>query len=203
MRKGILIVALVGLLAGCSSGETDTSSPSPTSAPPSSTASSSAGQTASPPTAAQVSWAGTVCSDTSTLKTDVQGLATAAATGGDQVGTAVSDQMATIQTSAGALVDTVKSPPENLGDDPELIKVQDAVSTVNSSLAALQASAGKVQGTTGAALVDALATVVGDTGTVLSDIATMVQTITTATQDTASTLGQAFRAAPACATLTA
>jgi len=199
VKKPIALVALVVLLTGCTttSGGYSTSSPSTST----SSATPSSG-TASPPTAAQVTWAGTVCSDTTTLKTDVQGLATAAATGGDSVGTAVSNQMATVSASASALVDTVKSPPPNLGDDPELKSVQDSIDKLDQSFTTLQSSAAKVEGTTGAALVDALATVLGDTGDMLSDVGATVQTIITATQDTSSTLGQAFRAAPECASLT-
>ncbi|WEO78846.1 lipoprotein [Cryobacterium sp. SO2] len=203
MKKPIVLAVMVVFLAGCTATDGSESTSSPSSPTSSASATPTSGQTASPPTAAQITWAGEVCSDTSTLKTDVQGLATAAATGGDSVGTAVSDQMTTISASASALVDTVKSPPDNLGDDPELKSVQDAIGNIDSSLKTLEASASQVEGTTGAALVDALATVVGDTGTVLSDVAAAVQTIGTAMTDTSSTLGQAFRAAPECAALTA
>ncbi|MBX0301514.1 hypothetical protein K2F54_16190 [Cryobacterium sp. 1639] len=206
MKKPLVALAVLVLLTGCAAGAgTD---PSPTgsapaaSEPASPSATPSAGQTASPPTDAQVTWAGTVCGDVSTLQTDVQGLATAAATGGDSVGTAVSDQMNTVSDSVAALVDTVKSPPENLGDDPELAAVQDSIDSVNQSLTALQTSAGRVEGTSGAARIDALATLVGDTSDVLTDLGATAQTISTAARDTSSTLGQAFRAAPECGTLT-
>jgi hypothetical protein len=200
VKKPIVSMVLLVLLTGCTAGG-DSASPSPT-ATDSPTATATAGSTASPPTAAQVTWAGTVCSDITTLKTDVQGLAAAAATGGDSVGTAISNQMDTVSASATDLVDTVKSPPENLGDDPELLAVQDSIDNVDQSLKTLESSASQVQGTTGAALVDALATVVGDTGDALNSVAGTVQTVTTAINDTSSTLGQAFRAAPECADLT-
>ena len=201
MKKPIVLMVLLVLLTGCTAGG-DSASPSPTASTGSATATATAGSTASPPTADQVTWAGTVCSDTTTLKTDVQGLAAAAATGGDSVGTAISKQMDTVSASVQTLVDTVKSPPENLGDDPELLAVQDSIDNVDQSLKSLEASASEVQGSTGAALVDALATVVGDTGDALNSVAATVQTITTAIDDTSSTLGQAFRAAPECADLT-
>ena len=201
MKKPIVLMVLLVLLTGCTAGG-DSASPSPTASTGSATATATAGSTASPPTADQVTWAGTVCSDTTTLKTDVQGLAAAAATGGDSVGTAISKQMDTVSASATDLVDTVKSPPENLGDDPELLAVQDSIDNVDQSLKTLESSASQVQGTTGAALVDALATVVGDTGDALNSVAGTVQTVTTAINDTSSTLGQAFRAAPECADLT-
>jgi len=201
VKKPIVLIVLLVLLTGCTAGG-DSASPSPTASTGSATATATAGSTASPPTADQVTWAGTVCSDTTTLKTDVQGLAAAAATGGDSVGTAISKQMDTVSASVQTLVDTVKSPPENLGDDPELLAVQDSIDNVDQSLKTLESSASQVQGTTGAALVDALATVVGDTGDALNSVAGTVQTVTTAINDTSSTLGQAFRAAPECADLT-
>ncbi|QYF74547.1 hypothetical protein [Cryobacterium sp. PAMC25264] len=203
MTKPIVFVVLLVLLTGCTAGG-DSASPSPTAtgSPTAAAGSTASPPTASPPTAAQVTWAGTVCGDITTLKTDVQGLAAAAATGGDSVGTAISKQMDTVSASATDLVDTVKSPPENLGDDPELLAVQDSIDNVDQSLKTLEASASQVQGTTGAALVDALATVVGDTGDALNSVAGTVQTVTTAINDTSSTLGQAFRAAPECADLT-
>ena len=160
MKKPIVLIVLLVLLTGCTAGG-DSASPSPTASTGSATATATAGSTASPPTADQVTWAGTVCSDTTTLKTDVQGLAAAAATGGDSVGTAISKQMDTVSASVQTLVDTVKSPPENLGDDPELLAVQDSIDNVDQSLKSLEASASEVQGSTGAALVDALATVEG------------------------------------------
>ncbi|TFD87201.1 hypothetical protein E3T61_15335 [Cryobacterium lactosi] len=201
MKKPVVVLTLLVLLAGCSA--VDGTDPSPSSSAPSGSSTPSAGETASPPTDEQVTWAGTVCSDTSTLKADVQALAEAPATDVDEVGAAVAKQMDTISASASTLVETVKSPPENLGDDPELLSVQDSIDTADQSLKTLQASASAVQGATGADLVGALATLVVDTGTVLSAVAATVQTISTATRDTSSTLGQAFRAAPECATLTA
>jgi len=199
----VLLVLLSGTV-GCSAeggGGAGSSSPSPTpSASP--TATPSPGATGSAPTADQVTWAGKVCSDTTTVQTEVEGLATAAAAGGANVGTAVSDQMSQISASVGTLVDTVKSAPSGSGDDSGYTDVRTATEKVDTSLTALQASAAQVEGATGVALVTALATVVADTGTVLTDLAATVKAISAAMQDRTSTIGQAFRAAPECATLT-
>ncbi|MGY4856477.1 hypothetical protein [Cryobacterium sp. AP23] len=205
MKKPIVVVAVLMLLAGCSGGggggAYSNPSPSPT---PSATSSStpSPGATGTAPTADQVTWAGNVCSDTTALQTEVQGLAAAAAAGGSQAATSISDQMGQISTSVGTLVDTVKSAPTGTGDDPGYAEVRSTTETVDQSFKTLQASAAEVEGATGVALVTALATVVADTGTLLTDLAATAKAIGTAMKDASSTLGQSFRAAPACASLT-
>lgn len=200
VKKALTIAVVLAALAGCagSDGSTPSPSPSPTSASPTST--SSPGPA---PTADQISWAGNVCSDTTALQSQVQGLASAAATAGTGVVTAISDQMKQISTSTGTLIDTVKAAPSATRDDPGYADVQSSTDKVDTSLKALQNSASTVEGTTGAALVKALGTVVIDTGTMLTDVAATVKAITASTQDASSTLGQAFRAAPDCAALTA
>jgi hypothetical protein len=205
VKKPIVAVAVLVLLAGCSGGggggAYNNPSPSPTSSATSS-ATPSPGATGTAPTADQVTWAGNVCSDTTALQAEVQGLAAAAAAGGSQAATSISDQMGQISTAVGTLVETVKSAPTGTGDDPGYAEVRSATEAVDQSLKTLQASAGEVEGATGVALVTALATVVADAGTLLTDLSATASAVGTAMKDASSTLGQAFRAAPACATLT-
>ena len=198
----VMAGAVLLLLTGCAASGSPT--PSPTPAPTSSAGSTSTpGGTGATPTADQVTWAGNVCSDTTALQNEVQALAAVAAAGGSGVGQAISDQVTQISASVGTLVETVKSAPTGTGDDPGYAAVRSSTDKVDQSLQKLQASASQVEGATGAALITALGTVVVDTGTVLTDIAATVTAISTAMKDASSTLGQSFRAAPECATLTA
>jgi len=200
----VMAGAVLLLLTGCAASGSPT--PSPTPAPTSSagsTSTSTPGGTGATPNADQVTWAGNVCSDTTALQNEVQALAAVAAAGGSGVGQAISDQVTQISASVGTLVETVKSAPTGTGDDPGYAAVRSSTDKVDQSLQKLQASASQVEGATGAALITALGTVVVDTGTVLTDIAATVTAISTAMKDASSTLGQSFRAAPECATLTA
>ena len=201
----LTITVLLVALTGCtmSGGSTPYSTPSPTPSSTSAGPMSTPGQTGSAPTADQITWAGNVCSDTTALQTQVQGLASAAATGGTEMVAAISNQMKQISASTGSLIDSVKSAPRGTSDDPGYSAVQSSAEKLDTSLKNLQDSAGTVEGASGAALITALGTVVADTGTMLTDVAGTVKAITTAMKDASSTLGQAFQAAPACDTLTA
>lgn len=203
-HKTVLAAALLVTLTGCagSAGPTPSATPS-TPASASATGTPSTGDTGPAPTAEQVTWAGNVCTATTDLQTQVQGLASAAATGGTGVVASIADQMTQIQTSTGTLLDTVKSAPRGSGDDSAYANVRSSAEKVDTSMKALQASVSQVQSASGAALVTALAKVVVDTGTMLTDLAGTVKAITTAMTDASSTLGQAFQGAPACAALTA
>jgi len=204
VKRPLGVALVLALLAGCSAGGGATGSASPSPAPPASEPGSAASPSSSgpAPSADQISWAGDVCTDTTTVQTDLQGLALAATTGGADALTAVSDQMAKASESAGTLIDTVKAAPGGSDDDPGYTAVQSSIDGVEQSLQTLQASAAQVEGATGAALATALATVVVDAGTVLTDVAATARAITTAMQDRTSTVGQAFRAAPECTALT-
>ena len=197
----VLLLALTGCTA--SGGSMASPTPSPNTSAMSAGPTAMPGQTGPAPTADQITWAGNVCSDTTALQTQVQGLASAAATGGTEVVAAISDQMKQISASTGTLLGTVKSAPSGTSDDPGYADVKSSTDKLNTSLKTLQASAGTVEGASGAALITALGTVVADTGTMLTDVAAAVTAITTAMKDASSTLGQAFQAAPTCANLTA
>ncbi|TFC51726.1 hypothetical protein E3T26_05215 [Cryobacterium sp. TMT1-21] len=76
---GMLAAALA--LSGCANSAPSRPSPT-TSASASGSASASTPSAGAAPSADQTPWAGDVCISTSTLKSDLQGLATAATTGG-------------------------------------------------------------------------------------------------------------------------
>ena len=209
MKKALVLVALVALLAGCtgtagnSSGYgADSAAPTPVPSPTASAPPTSTSTTGAAPSDDQVTWAGQVCSNTETLQTDVQGLATAAASGAGNAAQAVADQVDVIKSSAGTLINSVQTPPVGTANDSSFSAVQDSVTALQGSLDTLETTSNQVQGTTGGALIDALAAVVGATGDALSDVGATVQAITAATRDASSTVGQAFRAAPECAALT-
>jgi hypothetical protein len=204
VKRPLGIALVLMLLVGCSAGGGTSGSPSPAPSPSATEPTASASPSASgpAPSAEQVSWAGDVCTDTTTVQTDLQGLALAATTGGADALTAVSDQMAQVSESAGTLIDTVRAAPSGSSDDPAYSAVRSSIDGVDQSLQALQASVTQVQGATGAALATALASVVVDAGTVLTDVAATARAITSAMQDRSSTVGQAFRAAPECTALT-
>ena len=194
-------VALIGLLAaaalltGCTQSE-------PTASPtPSATATSSETPTGTPPTEEQTAWAGDVCSSTTTLKTDVQGLVSTAAAGGDDVSARLNTQMETIKASAAALADTIKAVPKGSEDDPELAAVSQSSDDLSSSISDLEASVSSVKGASGAGLVVALASVASDAGTALAALAATATAIGAAAADGTSTIGQAFKAAPDCEAL--
>ena len=193
---GLLVAA--ALLTGCAEAE-PTASPTPSAG---STSASSDAPTGTPPTEDQTAWAGDVCSSTATLKTDVQGLVSAAATGGDDVSARLNTRMATVKKSAAALADTIKDVPKGSEDDPEVTAVRESSDDLRSSISDLEASVASVEGATGTALVAALGSVAGDAGASLTALATTVAAIARAAADGTSTIGQAFDATPECTSLT-
>lgn len=192
------LLAAAALLTGCTQSE-PTASPTPSAT---ATSTSSEAPSGTPPTEEQTAWAGDVCSSTATLKTDVQGLVSTAAAGGDDVSARLNTQMTTIKTSATALADTIKAVPRGSEDDPEVSAVRESSDDLSSSISDLEASVASVEGTTGTALVAALGSVASDAGASLTALATTVSAIATAAADGTSTIGQAFDAAPECAALT-
>lgn len=193
------LLAAAALLTGCTQAEP---AASPT---PSATASESptgTTPTGTPPTEEQTAWAGDVCSSTGTLKADVQGLVSTAAAGGDDVSARLNTQMATIKQSVAALADTIKAVPKGSEDDPEVAAVRDSSDDLSASISDLESSVASVEGATGTALVAALGSVASDAGASLTALASTVSAIATAAADGTSTIGQAFDAAPECASLT-
>ena len=197
-NRGALIglFAAAVLLTGCTS---PAPGPSPTpaaSAPPTAT-------TGTPPTAEQIAWAGDVCTSTTTLKSDVQGLVTSVtAAGSGDVAATLSTELETVKKSAEGLASTIQDVPEGSEDDPERAAVTSSAETFQSSLDTLDSRVAAVEGTTGAELVPALQAVALAASESLVALGSTAQAITTAAADGRSTLGQAFAAAPECDTFT-
>lgn len=197
------ISALIGLLAaaalltGCTG-----SAPTPSPTPPAAAPTTQPPTTGTPPTAEQTAWAGEVCTSTTTLKSDVQGLVTAVTAGGDNVQAALKSQLTTIKESAATLTTTLGNVPEGSEDDPERAAVTSAADTFNGSITALESSVAAVEGTSGAELVTALKGVATAASESLVALGSTAQAISTAAADGASTIGQAFDAAPECEALT-
>ena len=196
LNAGTLIglLAVAALLTGCTQSE-------PAAAPtPAATSTESASGT--PPTEEQTAWAGDVCSSTGTVKTDVQGLVSTAAAGGEDVSARLNTQMQTVKESATVLADTIKAVPAGSEDDPELAFVRDSSDDLSSSISDLESSVASVEGASGTDLVVALGSVASDAGASLTALAATVSAIGTAAADGTSTIGQAFDVAPECASLT-
>lgn len=191
---------LVGLLGAALalSGCADSASPGPS---PTASASAST-STGAAPTAEQTAWAGDVCTSTSTLKSDLQGLVTAATSGGNDVSGALSAQMTVVTQSAAALATTLKDVPAGSEDDPSLAAVRQSADDLDTSIGALESSVAAVDGATGTALVVAIAAVATAAGDSLAALAATVEAIAAAAGDARSSIGQAFDAAPECNALT-
>ena len=191
------LLAAVALLTGCAQAEP---AASPTLSAPSTSASTQA-PTGTPPTEEQTVWAGDVCTSTTTLKTDVQGLVSTAAAGGGDVSAGLNTQMETIKTSAAALANTIKAVPAGSADDPELAAVRQSSDDLSSSIDNLESSVVAVEDAAGVELVVALGSVASDAGASLTALAATVSAIGKAANDGRSTIGQAFDVAPECASL--
>src|SRR5450631_2368782 len=107
MKRLILLIATAALLAGCGGSKSTTASPTP-----SSPSVSSASTSAPAPTAEQTAWAGGVCTAATTLKKNVEGLASAVTSGGSDLSAALKAQMATIKTSAATLTTAIAAVPQ-------------------------------------------------------------------------------------------
>ncbi|TFC89852.1 hypothetical protein [Cryobacterium sp. TMT3-29-2] len=199
LRALIGLLAAAALLTGCAQSE-PSASPMPSAT--SSEAATGSPATGTPPTEEQTAWAGDVCSSTSTLKTDVQGLVSTVAAGGDDVSARLNTQMETIKDSAAALAATIKAVPRGSEDDPEVSAVRQSSDNLGSAISDLEASVASVEGATGTGLVVALGSVAGDAGASLTALASTVTAIGAAAADGTSTVGQAFDAAPECSSLT-
>jgi hypothetical protein len=190
MRKLIVLLAAVALVSGCS-GSTST----PT-VLPSSTSSGTA------PSAEQTAWADHVCTATTTLQKDVEGLDSTVKAGGSNGGAAMTAQIATIQTSANALITAVGSVPAGSESDPGAAAVKSSADQFKASIAALQASITAFDGQSGFSKVTALASVASATVDSLSKLKAATEAIKNAAADGNSALGKAFAATPSCSALT-
>jgi len=195
MKKSMVMIAAAALLAGCGGSKSGTATTS--SAPASSAATSGAA-----PTAEQTAWAGQVCTSATTVKKDVEGLASAATSGGSDVSTALTAQMATIKTSAGALASKISAVPAGSENDPQAAAVKTSADEFKASLTTLESTVSELEGASGLSKVKALATVGSASADSLSKLGATTQAITAAAADGKSTLGQAFAAAPSCSSLT-
>lgn len=198
MRKSIVLIAAAALLAGCGGSTSTTAKTSTAASPPALSAATSS----TAPTAEQTAWAGAVCTATTTLKKNVQGLASVVTSDGSNVSAAMSAQMTTVKTSANALVTAITAVPPGSESDSEATKVQASADQFKTSITALKSSVAALQGKMGTAKVTALATVRSAASASLSKLSDTTLAIKNAAQDGKSALGQAFASAPACSSLT-
>lgn len=196
-----LLPLLVGavLLTACSGGSTDPE-PTPTMTTSMSPSPSVTGSGSSPSTE-QTAWAGQVCTDLDTLKTSIQGLATAAEAGGGDVSASLSAQFDTIKMSATTFVSTVGAVPAGSGDDPDQVALQSSSQKLRSSLDTLEKTVTEMQGASGAAMVQGLAAVVAAANASLTALGATAEAIGTAAKDSKGKIGQAFAANSSCASL--
>ena len=188
MKKALVALAAVGLLAACSSNSTD-STPS---------ASTSSGEAST----ALVAWAGQVCTDTSTLKASITDIGTAVTSGGTDLVNSLGQQFVVIQQSAQALLTTVRDVPASDSSSPDAVAIKESSDHVDSSVAALGASVDELKDTSGLDFAKALLGVgsaATDAGQAIID---NVEAINTAVKNRSTAIGQAFQASPSCQELT-
>lgn len=191
----MVLIAAAALLAGCGGSTSGTATTSPVPA-------SSAVTSGAAPTAEQAAWAGQVCTGATTVKKDVEGLASAATSGGSDASAALTAQMATIKTSATALATKISAVPAGSENDPQAAAVRTSADDFKGSVAALESAVSDLEGASGLSKAKALVTVGGASADSLSKLGATTHAITAAAADGKSTLGQAFAAAPACSALT-
>jgi len=198
MLKSLVLIAAAALLTGCSGSTTTTTrTPSAAKSPPVSSASS----TDTGPTAEQTAWAAQVCTATTTVKRDAQGLASVARSGSDAAAK-LTAQMAVIKASANTLATTITAVPVGSDSDPELAAVKASADQLTESVAALEAGVMALEGKSGSSMVTGLGTVASAASTALSKLGATGLAIKAAAKDGRSALGQAFAAAPSCSSLT-
>jgi hypothetical protein len=142
-----------------------------------------------------------VCTATTTLQKNVEGMTSAVTAGGSNASAALSAQMATVQTSANALITTVTSVPAGSESDPQGAAVKVSADQFKASLTALEASVTAFEAQSGLSKVTALASVGSAAGDSLSKLKATTAAIKNAAADGKSALGQAFAAAPTCSSL--
>ena len=197
MLKSLVLIAAAALLTGCSGSTTTTTrTPSAAKSPPVSSASS----TDTGPTAEQTAWAAQVCTATTTVKRDAQGLASVARSGGD-VAARLTAQMAVIKASANTLATTITAVPVGTDGDAELAAVKASADQFAASVTALGASVRALGGKSGSSMVTGLATVASAASNALSKLGAIGQAIKAAAKDGKTSLGQAFGAAPSCSSM--
>jgi hypothetical protein len=198
MSKSIVLIAAAALLAGCSGSTSTKATPSSTTHSKSGPSAATAGRA---PTAEQSAWAGQVCTATTTLKKNVEGLASAVTSGGSNVSAALGAQMATVKASATALTTTITAVPAGSESDPEVAAVKASGEQFKASITALESSVAALGGKSGMSKVSALASVGGAATSSLSVLGATTQAVATAAKDGKSTLGKALAAAPSCSSL--
>ena len=196
MRKPIVLIATAALLTGCAGSTSTTAKTSSESSAP------SASTTGTAPTAEQITWAGGVCTATTTLNKNVEGLASAVTSGDGNVGAGLSAQMATVKASATALTKTLTAVPAGSGSDAEAAEVKVSADQFKTSITALGSRVSALEGKSGPSKVTALASVGAAATDSLSKLSATGLAIKNAAQDSRSTLGQAFAAAPSCSSVT-
>ena len=204
MKKSLVLIAAAVLLAGCGGSTSSKATPSavPSQSPQSASTSSAAPTTGGAPTAEQTAWAGQVCTSTTTLKTDIEGLASAVTSGSGDVSAALTAQMTKVKASAAALATTATAVPAGSESDPEAAAVKAAADEFKASITTLEQSVTALEGKSGISKASALASVGSAAGDTLSKLSAAADVIKNAAKDGKSTLGQAFSAAPSCASLT-
>ena len=188
MRKMIVLFAAVTLLTGCG-GSATTTATSPLA-------------TGTAPKAEQTAWAGKVCTATVTLQKDAQGLVSVATSGGSDVASTLSAQAAAVKISVTNLATTITAVPRGTGGGSDLAAVKASADGFTKSFTGLEVSVAALAGTSGPSKVIGLVTVGSAADTALSRLTAMAAAIKAAAKDGKGTIGQAFKAAPSCRSLT-
>jgi len=195
MRKTIVLMAAAVLLTGCGR-LTSTTAETPSATP------SSAVPTGAALAAEQTAWAGKVCAAATTLKKNAEELSAAATSAGNDVSATLSAQVATIKSPANGLAATVTAVPTGGKSDPETAALKASADQFKRSITDLESSIAALVGKSGSAQTIALASADVAAAASLSALGAMTQAITDAAKDPKSTLGQAFKTAPTCNSLT-
>ena len=141
-----------------------------------------------------VTWAGEVCDATSALQESVTGIASAAASGGTDVGASVSAQFAVVGESAATLASTAAAIPAD-GTSPEAVAVRDSAQATQQSISALGDAVNGVHQASGLGALPAIAGVGAAATEALSAIGGTIGEIQTALGSGQGAIGEAFAAA--------
>ena len=156
MKKLVAMAAVAGLLlAACSSTSSTSDEATSAAAAPASSAAPSASGTSGTDL---VTWAGEVCDATAALQESVTGIASAAASGGTDVGASVSAQFAVVGESAATLASTAAAIPAD-GTSPEAVAVRDSAQATQQSISALGDAVNELTQASGLGALPAIARV--------------------------------------------
>ncbi len=188
MKQALVVLAAAGLLAACSSSTTE-STPTATASP-------------GEPSAALVTWAGQVCTDTSALRTSITDIGSAVTSGAADLPASIAQQFTLVQQSADALLSTVTSIPSD-ASGPDAEAIQQSSDDLNTAVEALGTSISELTGSSGIGFAKALVGVGSAASEAGQAAIDSVEAIDAAIKNRSAAIGKAFQASPSCTELTA